>query len=117
MKRNMFSFCDSWLSPCFRRVLAAAENASAAVPKGDLSSHEFDGEQDLSGNETRLHALCSEAVRSGEAGLCLCVSRWRTVQRPGRFRPTDPRKGHARYRGRVCDSRKCGGPQQSQLRV
>ena len=42
MRRNMITFCTLVAVALFSSPFSAAENAAAAIPKGDLSTHTFD---------------------------------------------------------------------------
>ena len=73
MKRNMISFCTFAAVTLFSSGLAAAENASATVPKGDLSAHGFEGSKIYPGTK-RTYTLYVPKQYDPAKPACVYVS-------------------------------------------
>ena len=73
MKRNMISFGTFVAVTLFSWGFAAAENASTTVPKGDLSTHSFDGSKIYPGTK-RVYTLYVPKQYDPAKPACVYVS-------------------------------------------
>ncbi len=73
MKRNLISLCTLVAVALLSSGLAAAEDLSAAVPKGDLSSHEFSGSKIYPGTK-RTYTLYVPKQYDPAKPACVYVS-------------------------------------------